>query len=445
MTGSLKLGTPQLLKVFDDAVVRHFGTGHKPVKNWFEAFGLLRDLLVTKLGERLQGAERIEQEQPQSDCKHVVFIDEMPWFDRGKSGFLAALEHFWNDWGSSRPDLLMVVCGSSTSWIVKRLFRDKGGLHNRVTARIALKPFTLRECDDYFRYLGVVLNRYQVMESYMVFGGIPFYMGMFDKRYSLTQNVDRLLFNEGAPLKNEYQELFASLFQNPARHTAIIEALTARQFGLTRDEIAQKTRLPLGGSLTNTLDELEQCGFITRFSDFTRPKRTHYYKLTDPFMLFYLKYVQGNLRGNLRGNDTRDEYFWTNYKKGAAYNAWSGLAFEQLCALHVLQMRRALGISGISTQLSSWRSAAADPGAQVDLLIDRRDDVINLCEMKFAAQPLTIDREMDEALQRKAQVFAAETGTRKALHITVVSPYGLSESGYHGSVQSQVTMDDLFA
>jgi len=239
MTGSRKLDTPQLLKVFNAAITRHFGSGHKPAASWLEAFGLLRDLLTAEMGERAQVHGKAEHEQSQSFGKYIVFIDEMPCFDRGKSGFLAALEHFWNDWASSRPGLLLIVCGSSTSWIVKRLFHDKSGLHNCITARIELKPFSLKECEDYFRYLGVVLNRYQVMESYMIFGGVPFYLGMFDKRFPVAQNVDRLLFNKSAPLKDEFHELFASLFQNPARHMAIVKALTTRQFGLTREEVAQ--------------------------------------------------------------------------------------------------------------------------------------------------------------------------------------------------------------
>jgi AAA+ ATPase superfamily predicted ATPase len=436
MTGSRKMDTNQLLRVFDVAMNRHFGDGFVPAKDWLEAFESLRNQLEQLAGKQQSYDKADTQTQPRTTGKLVIFIDELPWFDRGKSGFLAALEHFWNDWASSRPDVLLIVCGSATSWIAKKLFHDKGGLHNRITARIALEPFSLKECEDYFSYLGIVLSRYQILESYMVFGGIPFYLGMFDKKYPITQNVDRLFFGKSAALRDEYDELFSSLFQNPARHTAIVEALTSRQFGLTREEILRKTRLAAGGSLSNTLLELEQCGFITRFSDFTRPKKVIYYKLTDPFVLFFLKYV--------KDNDTHDEFFWSNYSRDAGYRAWSGLAFEQVCALHILQLRRALGISGVSTQVSSWRSSITEPGAQIDLLIDRKDGVINICEMKYTTQPLTIDAKMDADLLHKMQVFAAETGTRKAIHMTIVTTYGLSEHGYHGSVQAQITMEDLF-
>ena len=437
MTGSRKLDTPRLLKLFDAAMKRHFESASKPARDWLHAFEMLREQLQSSISKQRAIALAETTGQQSMAPRHIVFIDELPWFDRGKSGFLAALEQFWNDWASSQPEVLLIVCGSSTSWIVKKIFHDQGGLHNRITARIELMPFTLRECEEYFSYLGIAFNRYHVLESYLIFGGVPYYLSLFDKAYAVTQNVDRLLFAKGAILADEYGELFSSLFSNPERHTTIVEALTDRYFGLTREEIAQKTSLPVGGSLSNTLFELEQCGFITRFTDFTKPKKVAYYRLIDPFVLFYLRFV--------KGNHTHNEFFWTDYVKDAGYHSWSGLAFEQVCSLHIAQIRAKLGISGVSMQLSSWRSAASVPGAQIDLLIDRKDGIINVCEIKYSNKPYTIDADFDKVLQRKLNVFADETGTRKALHLTMITTYGLSGSGYQGGVQAQITMDDLFA
>jgi DNA-binding HxlR family transcriptional regulator len=288
--------------------------------------------------ERAEHAQASPDFSP-SERRLVVFMDEMPWLDRHKSGFIAALEHFWNDWGSSVPELFLIVCGSAASWIIRRLLEDKGGLHNRLTYRILLEPFTLKECDEYLTWRKVALNRLQVLEAYMIVGGIPYYLSLFKREYALTQNIDSLFFGKTAPLKNEYAELLGSLFQDTSRHRLIIETLTQRRGGFTREELIVRTGLPNGGSLTRTLTELEQCGFIVQSSDFTKPQRGVFFRLIDPFMLFYLRFV--------KNNKTKDEYYWTNYTADAGYRAWSGLAFEQLCELHLQQIKKALGIHGV--------------------------------------------------------------------------------------------------
>jgi hypothetical protein len=347
------------------------------------------------------------------------------------------LDYFWNTFASSRPDIMLVVCGSAASWVFRNIFENNGGLHNRITGRIRLEPFSLSECEDLFNELGIVMNRYQIAESYMVFGGIPYYLGMFAKGFGPTQNVDRLLFADNAPLENEFYEVFRSLFHTPNRHIALVKALAKTQSGLTRENITERTGIPSGGKLTKSLSELEQCGFIEGYPDFTKPKKGTVYRLVDPFTLFWLKFVEGN--------SAKDEYFWTNLHDSGRHRAWSGFAFEQLCLKHVAQIKRKLGISGISTSVSSWRSKESNPGAQIDLLIDRRDGVINLCEMKFSLHPITIDARTDQDLQRKRAVFLAETGSKKAVHLTIVSTYGLTDKGYRASIQSEATLDDLFA
>jgi AAA+ ATPase superfamily predicted ATPase len=440
LTGTNKASNRQQLKNFDVAVARYGNGGsYRPAKNWFEAFEILRELLEARRIET-----RISPKYDEGTGRHegtgrlVVFIDEMPWLDKHKSGFVSALEHFWNDWGSRVPELLLIVCGSATSWVVKKLFEDKGGLHNRLSTRIRLEPFSLKECEEYLTWRGISLNRLQILDAYMVLGGIPYYLSLFKSQFALTQNIDWLFFNKDAPLRNEYTELLASLFKDPGRHRAIIEALAGCRGGLRREEIIEKTGLPNGGSLSVTLAELEQCGFIEGFSDFTKAERGVCFRLVDPFILYFLKFVQRNR--------TKDEYFWTNYTADGGYHVWVGLAFEQLCERHIPQIKQALGISGVSTRVTAWRSGKGQSaGAQIDLLIDRRDGIINVCEIKYTKTPFAIDKSISEELQRKIQVFAAETRTRKALHLTLLTPYGLSEGSYRGAVQAQVTMDDLFA
>jgi hypothetical protein len=331
---------------------------------------------------------------------------------------------------------MLIVCGSATSWILKKLFKNKDALHNRLTGRIYLGPFSLHECEEFFQDRGVIMTRYQMLESYMVFGGIPYYLDLFQKGLSLSQNIDRLCFGNRAPLKDEYHELYQSLFENYDRHIAIVEELSNRKSGMTRDELSTNKALPANGHLTAALEELEQCGIIIKFSDFTRPKNGAYYRLVDPFTLFYLKYM--------RDNHSKDEYYWTNYIEDGAKHAWVGYAFELLCLLHISEIKRTLGISGMSTNSVAWRSKNHSPGAQIDLLIDRRDGVINICEMKYSKHPYTIDKSDAEDLERKVATFASETGTEQALHITMVTTYGISQKGYASIMQSEINMDNLF-
>ena len=407
------------LNQFDNAIVE-FGGDKKPAsQNWIDAFSKLKIL-----------------HKKESKKRKVIFIDELPWLDSPKSDFLPAFDYFWNTFASSRPDIMLIVCGSSTSWIVKNLFENKGGLHNRVTGRIWLAPFTLAESEEFLLDMSVRMNRYQIAESLMVFGGIPYYLSMFEKSYGPTQNVDKLLFSENAPLRNEFNEIYHALFRSADRHMLIVSLLAKTKSGLTRDEIIAGTKIPGGGNLTRTLRELEQCGFIEKYTNFTKSKNNSYYRLIDPFTLFWLKYVDNN--------ESKNENFWTSLIDDGGRRAWSGNAFEMLCLRHLKQIKQKLGISGISTEVFTWRSTNSIPGAQIDLLISRKDGVINLCEMKYSQHPITLSTKDDMDLHNKRTAFLSETGTRKAIHITFISTYGLTDKGYTASIQSEITLDDLF-
>jgi hypothetical protein len=146
----------------------------------------------------------------------------------------------------------------------------------------------------------------------------------------------------------------------------------------------------------------------------------------------------------IKNKPTTDENYWTNIIDNAAHRAWSGYAFEQLCLMHTPQIRRKLGISGVLTYSSSWRSKNSKPGAQIDLVIDRNDRIINLCEVKYAADEFTITKDINNNLRKKRSVFMEETKTRKTVHVTFITTYGVKYNEYQGNIQSEVTMDDLF-
>ena len=404
--------------------LREYGGDTTPVRDWFEAFDQLEHLL-----------SRPDVRREPIGGKRVVFIDEMPWLDTPRSDFKMALELFWNRWGSAQSDLLLIACGSATSWVIKNLFKNRGGLHNRVTARIHLEPFSLGECEEYYRSNGLEFTRSQMIESYMIFGGIPYYLVLLHRRLGLVQNVDRLCFSRYGALRGEFDELYHSLFKHAERHVSVVRALAERGSGLTRDKISRRSGISNGGTLTKTLEELEACGFVRRYHEYGKRKNEATYQLIDPFTLFYLKFMDG---------ETSENFWSDNYQSGSG-NAWEGHAFELVCLLHVRQLRAALGVLGVSCDESAWHSKESDPGAQIDLVVDRADRVVNLCEMKFAQEPYVIDKAYEQKLRHKVACFARETKTTKALHLTLVAPYGVRHNSYKGCVQAEVSADDLFA
>jgi AAA+ ATPase superfamily predicted ATPase len=391
-----------------------------PPTNWLEAF---QDLV--------QCLEKV------ADKRKVVFFDELPWFDTPKSGFLSAFEHFWNSWASGQTNILLIVCGSATSWILNKLINNRKGLHNRVTKRIKLEPFTLRECELFLKSKNISLDRYQIIQLYMVFGGIPFYWEEVEKGKSAARSINDICFQENGLLFYEFPNLFRSLFNDFQNHENIIHAIARKSKGISRKEIIEMAKLPLAGSSTRLLRELEESGFIQKYTPFGKKSRNSLYQLVDFYSLFFLKFIKDTGSAN-QGN-------WMAYIDSPAYRAWSGYAFELVCLSHIPQIKHALGISGVQTNVGSWRSLSREKGSQVDLVIDRKDQVINLCEMKFSINPFTIDKKYALELQDKIGIFKKETETRKSVFMTLITTFGLQKNNYsEGLVQNDLTMDILF-
>ena len=421
-TGVANGKTREQLKAFH-AKLREYGDPERTIpKDWFEAFSRLASLL---------GNEGVQKDR--ASGRVVVFLDELPWMDTPRSDFKSALDFFWNSWASARDDLVLVACGSATSWMISNLINDYGGFHNRVTRQIRLEPFNLAECEEYYRSEGIAFSRRQMVESYMVFGGIPYYLTLIDRRSSLAQNIEQLCFSQTGELRLELSRLYRSLFRHGDRHLQIVRALASRQGGLLRAELERVDGIGGGKSLTTALAELEQCGFIRKYRDFAKESRGHHYQVIDPFTLFSLRFIEGGDIGS-----------WMAFINTPAYVAWSGMAFELVCLLHVDQIKSALGVGAVRTNQAAWHSSKADPGAQIDLLIDRADGVVNLCEMKYSSKEFAIDKSYAQTLQNKLAAFQEETKTTKAIHVTMVTASGLAHNAYWNVVQNELTADDLF-
>jgi uncharacterized protein len=391
----------------------------KPATNWFDAFQLIMDLI-----------EASDRE------KKVIFLDELPWLDTPQSGFLSALEHFWNSWASARRDIILVVCGSSASWIINKIINHKGGLHNRITKRIKLDPFSLAETEAFFKHRNSAFERYQIVQLYMAFGGIPYYLDMVDVGQSAIQNINNLCFKTTGDLRLEFDNLYASLFKKAQGHIAVIEALATKQSGMSRDELIKAAKITNGGGATMLFKELEECGFIRIYPAFERKDRYQLYQLIDFYSLFYITFIQKS--------GTLDENLWINGIDHPQYRAWSGYAFEMVCLHHLREIKHALGISGVHTTTSSWYSTDPKNKAQIDLVIDRRDGIINLCEMKFSIKEFTIDKAYADDLRHKIETFRTQTNTKKSLFVTLVTAYGLKPNEHANAwVQNSITFDAL--
>lgn len=370
--------------------------------------------------------------------KKVIFIDEIPWLDTPRSGFLSALEYFWNSFASARKDVLLIICGSATSWIINKVLKNHGGLHNRVTYRIHLQPFTLYECEQYAKYLGMRASHYDLIEYYMILGGVAFYWSRLDKGLSVAQNIDNMIFSETGFLHNEFNELYDSLFNEPESYLKIIHALGTIRMGMTRDELVKEGGITSNGKLTRTLEDLTECGFIKRIPSYGGKAKDDLIQLVDNFTIFYYKYMKENLNN--------DEHFWSNSYNSTIRSAWTGLAFERVCFQHIPQIKQAMSIAGVATQCYSWKAKgdALSSGTQIDMVLDRRDNIINICEMKFSKGEYTITKDYAMALNNKVERFIESTKNKKTILLTMITTNGVVHNEYWNQIQCDITTDELF-
>lgn len=427
LTGMHGVSVREQLANFASALGRAKGLAEKlqPPANWREAFEQL-GRHIESLGAAAVGG------------KHVIFLDELPWLDTPRARFCPALDHFWNAWASKRRDVILVVCGSAASWMVRNLVEAKGGLHNRLTRLIRLLPFTLGETREFLRSRGVELTDYQIVELFMALGGVPHYLKMAEPGRSAAQIIDRACFFAQGELRTEFDKLYASLFDRPEEHLALVRALAKSPGGLTRTELLAAAGFPSGGTATRRLDELAESGFIRVSVPFGKREKDAMIRLADEFSLFHCAWIAP------LGKKPAGDGYWLQLRGTPKWRAWAGYAFEGVCLKHASGIKAALGIAGVQTTETPWRVAGTDyaPGAQIDLLIDRADATISLCEMKFSEGTFTIDKAYAAELRQKRDVFRRETGTRKNLFITFVTTFGTTDNAHakelvHGSVRAE--------
>lgn len=424
--------TKDQLAVFTRAFQDTFyqGVPIQAVPDWKTAFQLLT----------------VEFKKLKRNKRFTLFLDELPWLATPKSGLLQALDHYWNAEWSRLPNLKVVLCGSAASWMLEHLIHAKGGLHNRITHRIHLQPFTLSETEMFLRYRGIRMIHSQVLELYMAFGGVPYYLKDVEKGKTAAQVINRVCFSKGGQLRDEFDRLFPSLFTNPEVHRVIFREIVKYRYGMSRNELMKLTKISSGGRLNQRLQELEAAGFISSFIPYGHKKKEVFFRVTDEYCYFFAKWIKSAPKGLFAGSASR---YWEQKRASSAWRSWAGYSFEGICLKHADRIRVALGIDSIDCEVGTWRYVApqgtTDRGAQVDLLFDRSDGAITLCEIKYCDAEFTIDKAYAEELERKIEVFRHKRGGRKQIFLIFVTPYGVIKNQYYGKlVHADVTLDVLF-
>ncbi len=419
------------LKEFKKEIERAFYNEKVELKapdTWMEAFEMLTNSISMS----------------DKNKKIVLFLDEFPWMATRKSGLLQALDYFWNRFWVDLTNVKLIICGSAASWIIKNILNNKGGLHNRVTLKLNLEPFSLHETKLYLKYLGVKLDNYQILTLYMCIGGVPFYLKSIEKGLSAVQNINHLCFKKDGLLATEFKELFTSLFEERGQHETLIKLIASKRNGISRVEL-EKHIQHKGGTLTSWLKELETAGFISSFLSFGKERGT-YYKIIDEYTLFYLTWVHPNSQSRLQKEIT--SHYWEIISQTPAWKAWSGYAFESICYKHINNIQKALNVPEGSSA-TTWRyvppKKIEEEGAQIDLLFDRPDSSITLCEIKYSSDHFVVDKAEAKELLRKKSVYQKIMKTKKHIFVSMITASRLKKNMYSEElIDSEATLDDLF-
>lgn len=411
------------LEAFREELVRCSGNNGIPeITSWKDAFRQLQQYLENSTDER-----------------KIIFLDEIPWMDRYGNELIGELDDFWNTWVTNRDDIVLIACGSATNWMRKKFEKNRGGLHRRITRRIYVRPFYLNEVRGYLQYRGIDWSDYMIIQCYMLLGGIPYYLSLLKPQLSLPENIDELIFYRNGELADEYEELFPALFNKSDKYVQVVKLLSLRREGFTRQEIEEK--IGGGGGLTDILDNLVDCDFINKYAQMGNKERGMLFRLTDMFLLFYFRYVEGN--------NTRDEKYWSHHYRDRDVAAWQGYSFEQVCLIHLPHIKHGLGISGMATESSAWRFVPQKDderkGAQIDLVIKRADKLTHLVEMKFSEMPYEITKDYEERLRIRRMTFSSVTGIKHGLLDTFITPEGVKRNSHSSFIHSQLTTKELFA
>ena len=445
--GRRRVGKTFLIRQFASAQksIKYFdfsGQQNSPLQNQIdnfcvrleEAFKITRPLQRPKgWKEALLLLNSFLNEQTKNK-KCMLFFDELPWIASRNSAFVSALDYIWNQYWSRNKNIKLIVCGSAASWIIEKVINAKGGLHNRVTGQMNLSPFNLNEVESYLRDKGIKLTRIEILKIYMAIGGVPFYWTHIQKGKSGAESIDSLFFRKAAPLKDEFQRLLSSLFENSEVHKKIVEALANNRHGVSREELLAQLKIKSGGQFNRYLNELTISGFIQEFIPYGRKKKNHYFRLIDPFCFFYLKW-----QTEISGGRTS----WKSLQNTPRLQSWLGYTFENVCIMHEEKIKQVMELTDSVVTSSSWSfrpsvRSQKEQGVQFDLLWKRKDGVIQIFEIKYSESPFKLEKNYAKVLSNKIEIFKEKTKFKGQVFLTLVSPFGLAQGLWNDDIVDTV-------
>ncbi len=416
--------TKQQLKSFGQRLIEYGDDIKQTPENWFEAFSRLDKILS---GESIRRS---------LNGKKIVFLDEFPWFATKKSDFLVAFEDYWNRRGTQDGDLLFIICGSATSWIIKNVIKNTGNMFQRVTKKICVEPFTLAETELFFKDREFDWSREQIAECQMIFGGLPFFFDLMNTSQSLVKNINRLLFDKDALFGDETKKLLDATLSESPIYEKILSKLAFARYGIKKSELQVEIAAP-NGTYGRAVQDLVDCGYVIEYKKKYEEYNPLYIQLVDPFLLFHYHYLSKEKRidsyEDLIGNIGR-------------YDNWRGTAFEILCLNNTASIKSALGIRGVKTECYPWYNSTdkKNERVQIDMVIERADKITNLCEIKYTNKPFVIDASYEQELIKKRDIFKEKTGTSQALKVIIISAAGVSGTRYTSYISDIITLDDIF-
>lgn len=398
-------------------------------KDWDEALYMLKEAIA-----KIDPTKKV-----------ILFFDELPWLASSRSGFLQALEYTWNQYLSHLNNVLLIVCGSAANWIIKKIINNKRGLYGRLSEVIKLNAFTLDETEKFLSSQGVLMSRKQIVELYMALGGIAKYLTYLQSGDSVAQTINRLCFTPQGQLVGEFNNLYQSLFDDSQKHIQIVRELAKKKNGISQKDLLKALKSLSGGQFSSILEELEESGFVAASPEFLKKTKDKKIWLIDEYSYFYISWIEPVRGSVILGND---KDYWLKMSSSPHWKSWSGYAFESICFKHVAQIKKKLGIGAVLTSESQWSYRSKDQsekGVQIDLIIDRKDDCINLCEIKFCHSKFTIDKDYALELRRKITVFREQTKTSKTIFLTIITPYGVQKNEYSTElVNQEIVLEDFF-
>lgn len=454
--GRRRVGKTHLIKNYIDSTPHLFFhvTGFKggTLKEHLEAFSkqlgqtFYEGAPIAPRTRWLDAFEDLTQAMEKQKKTIVLFFDEFPWMATPRSRLLMALEYYWNRYWVFDAKIKLIICGSATSWVIEKIINNRGGLHNRVTRTIHLRPFTLYETKLYLEANRIRLKHKQILDLYVVLGGVPLYWSFVRKGNSAVDVIDELCFRGDGPLVDEFSRLFSSLFEDPKPYVDLIRIIAQHRYGIGQAQLIQEAKKTHGGRIGHRLKQLEEAGFVTCLLPYAHRSKGLYYQVDDEYSLFYLRWIEPNAR-TIQKKRTNSG-FWLSQSSRPAWKSWAGLAFESVCFKHIEQIRETLKIDPGSLA-GSWRfqprGQVKQEGAQIDLLFDRPDDAITVCEIKNSSTSYAIDKAYAEKLLKKLDVFRKQTRTKKQLFLVMITTHGLKPTMYSEEIISkEVTLEDLF-